>query len=260
MKLFVLAAAAALVLPGSASSPLTAAGRAEPGPASSAKLRGTSAWDWPVWPYPVVVRAFDPPDEPWLAGHRGVDLDVPAGTEVRAPDAGVVTFSGMVAGRGIITVRIGRYKSTVLPITHRARQGTHVGRGDVLGTVAASPRHCDGTTCLHWGVRLGDGYVDPLEFTMDTAPSMLLPMSRAPQPLPRRRPGRSGPSESNRWGGFTNGRIPERALCPLRHAPAERLRCDAARRSSDWTGLSGHDSASISALPTRTGTTRAKCG
>ena len=29
---------------------------------------------WPLQPEPEVVRPFDPPDSPYGAGHRGVDL------------------------------------------------------------------------------------------------------------------------------------------------------------------------------------------
>ena len=34
----------------------------------------TGPWTWPLSGTPVVLRAFDPPAQRWLAGHRGVDL------------------------------------------------------------------------------------------------------------------------------------------------------------------------------------------
>ena len=42
-------------------------------------------WQWPLRPGPDrVVRDFDPPPRPWLAGNRGVDLAGRAGEPVRA--------------------------------------------------------------------------------------------------------------------------------------------------------------------------------
>ena len=51
-------------------------------------------WSWPITPPPAVLRPFKPPPRPWLAGHRGVDLAGPPGTEVRSPAAGTVVFAG----------------------------------------------------------------------------------------------------------------------------------------------------------------------
>jgi hypothetical protein len=58
---------------------------------------------WPVDP-PQVVRRFDPPPQPWLAGHRGVDLAAPPGSIVRAAGAGTIAFAGRIAGRGVVSV------------------------------------------------------------------------------------------------------------------------------------------------------------
>jgi len=42
-----------------------------------------AGYGWPI-DGPVVVRRFDPPPAPWLAGHRGVDLGAAPGGAVRS--------------------------------------------------------------------------------------------------------------------------------------------------------------------------------
>ncbi len=63
-----------------------------------------------------VVRGFDPPDQPWLAGHRGVDLLGAVGSDVVAAMAGRVVFAGTLAGRGVVVVSHGALRTTYLPV------------------------------------------------------------------------------------------------------------------------------------------------
>lgn len=131
--------------------------------AGSASPAGPPDWSAPLAPV-VVLRAFDPPpaDRPWLPGHRGVDLAAAAGAVVRSPAAGAVTFAGPLAGRGVVVVDHGGVRSTfepVLPLVHR---GERLAAGAVVGLVSAVPPHCGVRACLHWGVRAGGAYLDPL--------------------------------------------------------------------------------------------------
>ena len=48
-------------------------------------------------------------------------------------------------------------------------------RGDVIGTVL--PGHCNTLPCVHWGVRRGDEYINPLSLVTDLRPSVLLPLA-----------------------------------------------------------------------------------
>jgi murein DD-endopeptidase MepM/ murein hydrolase activator NlpD len=134
-------------------------------------------WAWPLDPEPAVVATFRAPPTPWGAGHRGVDLAAVVGQPVRAAGGGRVTFAGKVAGRGVVVVtHPGGLRTSYEPVGSRAPVGTAVGRGDRVGVVAATPGHCAPRTCLHWGLRRGSQYVDPLTL-VGRGPPVLLPMS-----------------------------------------------------------------------------------
>ena len=47
--------------------------------------------------------------------------------------------------------------------------------GTAVGTVGRDPGHCAPRTCVHWGVRAGDTYVDPLDLLAGFGPVVLLP-------------------------------------------------------------------------------------
>ena len=136
----------------------------------------TGLWAWPLVPEPEVVRRFDPPDRPWLPGHRGVDLAAHVGQPVVTPTDGTVTWTGVVAGRGVVVVSHPQgLRSTFEPVDGAPPRGTRVGRGERVGAVTATPGHCAPKTCLHWGVRRGDLYLDPLSF-VGRARIVLLPL------------------------------------------------------------------------------------
>ena len=150
-------------------------------PVLVAAVVGPLGWTWPIGsnadPPPVVAR-FDPPAQPWLAGHRGVDLGAPGGTPVRAAGDGVVVFAGPLAGRGVVSIaHPGGLRTTYEPVLAAVTRGTVVGRGRVIGAVAAwssAHRACPAASCLHWGARLGDRYIDPLGLLVPP-PVRLLP-------------------------------------------------------------------------------------
>ncbi|MFK0041708.1 M23 family metallopeptidase [Paenarthrobacter sp. NPDC090517] len=137
---------------------------------------GQAQWSWPLSPRPSVLRTFDPPDKPWLSGHRGVDLGpTPDGAPVTAPSDGVVTFAGVVVDRPVLTIDQGNnLKSSFEPVTSELKSGDAVRKGQVIGTLEAG--HCSSATCLHWGVRRAEDYVNPLGFVSDMRPSVLLPL------------------------------------------------------------------------------------
>ncbi|GAA2671437.1 murein hydrolase activator EnvC family protein [Actinoplanes palleronii] len=119
-------------------------------------------WSWPVTP-PAVVRRFEAPPQPWLAGHRGVDLAAPAGSVVRSAGAGIVVHARVLAGRGVVSVaHAGGLRLTYEPVTPAVAPGDVLAAGDPLGTLDAGHPGCPVRACLHWGVRTGEGYLDPL--------------------------------------------------------------------------------------------------
>jgi murein DD-endopeptidase MepM/ murein hydrolase activator NlpD len=146
------------------------------GVAASSVAAPSSTWTWPLAPRPEVRRRFLPPAHTWSPGHRGVDLAAAVGQPVLAAGAGTVSFSGVVAGRGVVTVRhAGGLRTTYEPVDGRAAVGTTVRRGDRVGTLSAAPGHCQPLRCLHWGAVSGDTYRDPLAL-LDPGHPVLLPL------------------------------------------------------------------------------------
>ena len=84
---------------------------------------------WPLRPEPEVVEGFDPPDDPWGAGHRGVDLLGAPGQQVHAALPGRVSFAGMLAGRGVVVVDHGDTRTTYEPVAAGVAVGDAVAAG-----------------------------------------------------------------------------------------------------------------------------------
>jgi Peptidase family M23 len=118
-----------------------------------------------VWLPPVdgpVARSFRAPAFAYGPGHRGVDFAVPPGTPVRASGDGVVAFAGSVAGSlHVVVGHDGNLRTTYAFLAGiNVRAGDRVARGQVVGAAGSSgPEHEAGG--LHFGVRLGDRYLDP---------------------------------------------------------------------------------------------------
>ncbi|MFO8074853.1 MAG: peptidoglycan DD-metalloendopeptidase family protein [Actinomycetota bacterium] len=105
-----------------------------------------------------LLRDFDPPDEPWGAGHRGVSLAAAPGEVVVAARAGVVAFAGEVAGAGWVTVDHGGGLDTTYGVLdpRLVEGGQRLEAGAPVGLLAEEATH------LHWGARLDGEYLHPL--------------------------------------------------------------------------------------------------
>ena len=118
---------------------------------------------WPLWGEPEVVAGFDPPDVPWGSGHRGVDLAGSPGQPVRTALGGTVIYAGRLAGRGVVVVDHGATRTTYEPVTASLPVGIEVTKGRMIGRLESVGGHCPPRTCLHWGWRRGEVYLDPLD-------------------------------------------------------------------------------------------------
>jgi murein DD-endopeptidase MepM/ murein hydrolase activator NlpD len=164
-----------------------------PAGASGAPVAPVPVGVWPLQPRPVVARAFDPPDVPFGAGHRGVDLAGFPGQRVGSALGGRVTYAGPLAGRGVVVVDHGATRTTYQPVAATVHVGQLVLPGQTLGTLELFGSHCFPRACLHWGWIRGDTYLDPLLLVgagtirllplwLPTAPSAL-PWQPPPQPF-----------------------------------------------------------------------------
>jgi murein DD-endopeptidase MepM/ murein hydrolase activator NlpD len=170
-------AALLLVLPAAAAArPPDVAGSAAGIPASpTGGGAGAPRWPWPIAPPIVVGGSFVAPATPYAAGHRGIDLTLGRAVEVRAPANGVVTFSGVVVDRPVVTLAVGdELMVSFEPLESTVARDQRVARGQVIGQVAEGG-HC-GATCLHVGVRFRGAYVSPLLFFDRVPRAVLLPL------------------------------------------------------------------------------------
>lgn len=141
-----------------------------------------SPWVPPL-PAPLeVTRGFDPPETRYGPGHRGVDLAAPAGTVVRAAGSGRVSFAGVLAGRGVVAVVHGDLRTTYEPVAAGVSVGDRVAAGEPIGLLERGHSPC--RACLHWGLRRGDSYLDPLSL-LRRGPSVLLPLTASDRALAR---------------------------------------------------------------------------
>lgn len=153
---------------------------------------GLDAWRWPLGPpAPQVVRTFSPPASPWGAGHRGVDLAARPGQAVHAAGPGRVSYARDLAGRGVVAIDHGVLRTTYLPVRPSVHVGGRVAYGARIGVLEDGRVHCP-MTCLHWGLRRGALYLDPLNLVQRQI--RLLPQWERPSPTAKPSPVEPSPS------------------------------------------------------------------
>src|ERR671918_501878 len=110
----------------------------------------SGTWAWPV--VGPVIGTFDPPDTPFGAGHRGIDIATEVGTVVIAPEPGVVAFAGKIGGELFVTLDHGGGLTSTYSWVSSAlvRKGDSVPRG---AAIALSGRGHPDSTTAHAGRR-----------------------------------------------------------------------------------------------------------
>ncbi|MFJ8973495.1 murein hydrolase activator EnvC family protein [Streptomyces anulatus] len=149
----------------------------------------SDARSWPLAGRPSVLRGWEPPTGPYGPGHRGVDLAAGPGARVLAAADGRVSFAGRVAGRGVVAIEVAGsgsppLRTTYEPVRALVEEGASTRAGQPVGVLEEGPFHCS-EGCLHWGLRRGDAYLDPLSLLppslLRRGPSRLLPVFGAPE-------------------------------------------------------------------------------
>lgn len=138
-------------------------------------------WSWPIDREGLGER-FDPPKSEYGAGHRGLDIQAPAGSLVTVVAPGQVTFVGQVANVDVVTIDHGSSRSTYQPVISHLKAGDTVDRGETIGTLVAEPSHCT-SSCLHLGrVAPNDDYLDPLDLLGGGRFRLISPNGPPPKP------------------------------------------------------------------------------
>lgn len=135
----------------------------------------TGPWQWPLVGAREVSRPFTPPATRYGAGHRGADLPAAAGAPVRAAGAGRVSYAGLLAGRPVLVVVHGSLRTTYEPVTSEVPLGATVAAGQVIGRLEPGHLGCPVAACLHWGLKRGEDYLDPVRLVQQ-GPVRLLPV------------------------------------------------------------------------------------
>lgn len=133
-----------------------------------------------------LLRTFDAPQPDWLPGHRGVDIAGLAGETVRSASSGKVTYVGVIAGVGIISItHPDGTRATYQPVNATTSLGAQVAVGQPIGVLLDGHPGCE-QACLHWGIKAGKRYLDPQKWLVDgTAERVrLLPLDAKPRTPP----------------------------------------------------------------------------
>jgi murein DD-endopeptidase MepM/ murein hydrolase activator NlpD len=76
----------------------------------------------------------------------------------------------------VVVTHEGGLRTTYEPVAPLVSVGDVVAAGDVLGTVSEGAVHCGGAVpCLHWGLRRGRDYLDPMLLIVPQRPVLLPP-------------------------------------------------------------------------------------
>ena len=131
-----------------------------------------ASWQWPTSGPHEILRDFEAPLTPWGPGHRGLDLAA-SSDKILSPVSGVVSFSGFVVDRPVVTVRTAQgWEVSMEPVASHLPVGSLVSSGEEIGALEAG--HCT-SLCLHIGLRVEDRYRSPAKELGVSQRAVLLP-------------------------------------------------------------------------------------
>jgi murein DD-endopeptidase MepM/ murein hydrolase activator NlpD len=191
---------------------------------------------WPVAAGADVSLAFGASYEAegGSSTHRGVDIPAAAGSEVRAPLDGTVSFAGRVPGPGggsvlAVTIQTARGALTLMPLAAAGvKKGATVAEGESVGELAAEGDPSSPGSHVHVGARRADLYVDPLGWFQRTAAPAEQPAGEVPASSPAHQAAAAGAAAGARAGSAHVGNAsaagaPAPVPAPAPAAPGARL-------------------------------------
>lgn len=144
------------------------------------QAKAESSWVLPVSTPAALSRAYLAPLTKFTAGHRGLDYLLNDGDEVFAPSNGQIAYIGSVAGKPVVSIlHPTGLRSTLEPVCSTLLLGDFVETGQAIGVVCAHgyKSHCP-NICLHWGLKVGENYLNPLALTGALNPSHIVDQAR----------------------------------------------------------------------------------
>ena len=141
----------------------------------SQEFRPPEIWAKPI-PFFQVEHQFLAPASLYGSGHRGLDFVLEGDQNILAPTSGLITFSGSVVNRNIVTITTASgYLISFEQICSSLLRGDFIQKGEKLGQFCSISEdfktHCD--SCVHFSVRGNRGYLNPELFLGSVLPSVL---------------------------------------------------------------------------------------
>jgi len=119
------------------------------------------------------VKDFDLPIKAFSSGHRGVDYLATFNSPVIAAADGVISHAGLIANRWTITVTHNNLRTTYEPVKPIIKFGEFVKQGQLIGYLQQNGSHCFPESCLHFGLKEGKTYLNPLINNLKNYPRLL---------------------------------------------------------------------------------------
>ena len=116
----------------------------------------------PPIPGATIVKDFDLPINFYGSGHRGIDYLSKVNEPVLASADGYVSHQGLIANRWTISITHSQFRTTYEPVRPIVKLGQIVKSGEIIGYLELKGSHCFPQSCLHFGLKEGKFYFNPV--------------------------------------------------------------------------------------------------